>query len=50
MILYEDDNKLCVYNRDEVQLWDFDGDTNSLPYLYEDEFFEVRDKNIEGQF
>jgi len=46
MILYEDDNKLCIYNKDEVQLWDFDGE--SLPYLFEDEFFEVKDKIVDG--
>lgn len=50
MILYEDDNKLCVYNKDEVQLWDFDGEGESLPYLFEDEFFEVKDKNVDGVF
>ena len=50
MILYEDDNKLCIYNRDEVQLWDFDGEGESLPYLFEDEFFEVKDKLVDGQF
>lgn len=50
MILYEDDNKLCIYNKDEVQLWDLDGDGESLPYLFEDEFFEVKDKNVEGTY
>lgn len=50
MILYEDDNKLCIYNKEEVQLWDLDGEGESLPYLFEDEFFEVRNKLVPGKF
>jgi len=50
MILYEDDNKLCVYNHDEIQLWDFDGESDNLPSLFEDEYFEVKDKVVDGKF
>lgn len=44
MILYEDDDKLCIYNKDEIQLWDLDEDGEQQPYLFEDEFFDVKTK------
>lgn len=36
MILFDNDDKLLVYNSEEIQIWDFDNSGQGLPQLIDD--------------